>query len=158
MKLDDLRIGAVKRAVGIYMDLAYGGSAVPRRLPTLELAAQATGDPAQGTHFIGGPISIGKLPPGKSITITFRAVIDPPPPSGLCMVSNQGSVSGDNFAAVLTDDPDTGTPNDPTVTLVNQPDTPVITPVPPTVVANSAGNQASGPAAQAAYAWTRLLG
>jgi len=37
---------------------------------------------------------------------------------------------------------------------VNQPDVPVITPTPPTAVANSAGNQASGPAAQPAYAWT----
>lgn len=41
MNVDDLKIGTVQRAVGIYLDLAYGGSAVPRRLPNLALPASA---------------------------------------------------------------------------------------------------------------------
>lgn len=41
VNVDDLKIGTVQRAVGIYLDLAYGGSAVPRRLPNLALPAGA---------------------------------------------------------------------------------------------------------------------
>jgi hypothetical protein len=125
-----------------------------RRLPAREAVSIATSDHGPEIRFIGAPIAIGTLPPGKSITITFRAVIDPPPPGGLCQVANQGTVSGDNFASVLTDDPDTGAPSDLTITPVNQPDVPTITPLPPVVLANSTTNQASGPGGVAAYAWT----
>jgi uncharacterized repeat protein (TIGR01451 family) len=125
-----------------------------RRLPTRETVTIAATDHGPEIRFIGAPISIGTLPPGKSITITFRAVIDPPPPGGLCQVANQGTVSGDNFVTVLTDDPDTGTPSDPTITPVNQPEIPTITPLPPVVLANSTTNQASGPGGATAYAWT----
>lgn len=41
MNVDDLRIATVQRAVGIYLDLAYGGSAAPRRLPNLALPVTA---------------------------------------------------------------------------------------------------------------------
>jgi uncharacterized repeat protein (TIGR01451 family) len=125
-----------------------------RRLPTRDTVRIATTDHGPEMRFIGAPISIGTLPPGKSITITFRASINPPPPGGLCQVANQGTVSGDNFATVLTDDPDTGAPSDPTITPVNQPEVPTITPLPPVVLANSTTNQASGPVGAAAYAWT----
>lgn len=135
--------------------LMYGYLPVgERRLPTRETVSMATTDHGPDIRFIGAPIAIGTLPPGKSITITFRAVVDPPPPGGLCQVANQGTVSGDNFAPVLTDDPDTGAPSDPTVTPVNQPEVPTITPLPPVVLANSTTNQASGPGGATAYAWT----
>lgn len=142
-------------AVQARESLMYGFlPAGERRLPTLQLAAGAVPVHNDETHFIGAPIAISTLPPGKSITITFDATIKPPPPGGLCSVANQGVVSGSNFTDVLTDDPATGAADDPTVTVVNQPEIPVITPVPPTVVGGSVGNQASGPVGLAAYAWT----
>ncbi len=58
------------------------------------------------------------LPPGESTTITFQVVVNtsfPPANNPLC---NQATISGSNFGDVLTDDPDTGTPNDPTCTTV----------------------------------------
>lgn len=58
------------------------------------------------------------LPAGKSITVTFRATVNNTP-IGLTQVSTQGTVSGGNFANVLTNDPATGTPNDATVTLID---------------------------------------
>ncbi|HTP11094.1 MAG TPA: PKD domain-containing protein, partial [Anaerolineae bacterium] len=61
-------------------------------------------------------VTIGPLPSNKSITIKFRASINDPIPAGILQVSNQGTVSGGNFSNVLTDDPDTGIANDPTVT------------------------------------------
>ena len=59
-------------------------------------------------------VTVGTLPAGKSVTIIFDSVISGTPN----LISNQGSVSGGNFATVLTDDPDTPAPSDPTVTRV----------------------------------------
>ena len=41
MKLSDLRMAFVQRAVSIYLDLAYGGSGGPRRMPNLSLPDDA---------------------------------------------------------------------------------------------------------------------
>jgi uncharacterized repeat protein (TIGR01451 family) len=65
------------------------------------------------------PLSIGTLPADKAITITFDVTINNPVPLGVTQVSNQGTVSGGNFSPVVTDDPDTGTPNDATVTSLD---------------------------------------
>ena len=66
-------------------------------------------------------LSIGTLPAGKSITIKFQATISNSINSAF--VSNQGTVSGSNFAPVVTDDPATGALGDPTVTPVGTPPT-----------------------------------
>jgi VCBS repeat-containing protein len=63
---------------------------------------------------------LGDVPPGKSVTIRFNATVTNPMPAGVTSVSNQGTVSGGNFAAVLTDDPDAVGSTDPTVTVVNR--------------------------------------
>lgn len=55
---------------------------------------------------------------GQSAQISYRAVIAKPLPAGISSVSNQGSVSADNSAAVLTDDPNVSGPNDATVVQV----------------------------------------
>lgn len=65
------------------------------------------------------PLSLGTLPPGKGLTIRFRAVIDDPFTGGTPSVSNQGTVTGTGFGPVPTDDPDTAAPDDPTVTPVD---------------------------------------
>lgn len=68
-------------------------------------------------------VSLGTLPAGKSVTIKFQVTInDPLSPVNATQVSNQGSVSGTNFSTTLTDDPDTVTLNDPTITLLPWPD------------------------------------
>jgi hypothetical protein len=69
--------------------------------------------PQQAASF---PLTIGTLPAGKRVTITFDVVIASPLPSGVTQLSNQGRVTGGNFAALLTDDPATAAPNDPTLT------------------------------------------
>ncbi len=66
-------------------------------------------------------VNIGTLPAGKSMTITFQVTIDTP--FNATQVSNQGTVTGGNFAPVVTDDPDTGAFGDPTVTPVGSPAT-----------------------------------
>ena len=63
-------------------------------------------------------VNIGTLPAGKSITITFDVTVNDPLPAGTTQVSNQGAVSGSNFTDMLTDDPDTPAPDDPTVTAI----------------------------------------
>jgi len=64
-------------------------------------------------------VKIGSLPAGKSITLLFDVVIHAPLLVGATRVSNQGEVSGSNFASVLTDDPSIPGVNDPTVTDIN---------------------------------------
>jgi Bacterial Ig domain/Calx-beta domain len=67
-------------------------------------------------------LSIGTLPAGESVTITFNATVDNPFTGAVAQVANQGTVSGSNFADVLTDDPDVGGAADPTVTPIDLPD------------------------------------
>jgi uncharacterized repeat protein (TIGR01451 family) len=66
-------------------------------------------------------LTIGTLPPGKSITITFEVTVDSPLPAGTTQICNQGIVSGSNFVDELTDDPDVGGVADPTCTDVDVP-------------------------------------
>jgi hypothetical protein len=66
-------------------------------------------------------LNIGTLPAGESVTITFKATVDDPFAGALPQVSNQGTVSGSNFANVLTDDPTVGGAADPTVTPIDLP-------------------------------------
>ncbi|HEX7175544.1 MAG TPA: Calx-beta domain-containing protein [Pyrinomonadaceae bacterium] len=85
--------------------------------------------PASGPNSVGDPlgsggtvsVNIGTLAPGDSVTITFQVVIDNPFTGNPAQVSNQGTVSGSNFANVLTDDPSVGGSADPTVTLIAVP-------------------------------------
>jgi hypothetical protein len=64
-------------------------------------------------------LNIGTLPAGESVTITFKVTVDDPFTGALPQVSNQGTVSGTNFADVLTDDPTVGGTADPTVTPID---------------------------------------
>ena len=68
-------------------------------------------------------VNIGALPAGKSVTVSFQAAVANPFPAGADQVSNQGTVTGANFASFMTDDPDVGGTADPTVTpIVAAPD------------------------------------
>jgi len=66
-------------------------------------------------------LSIGTLPAGESVTITFNVTVNDPFTGALPQVSNQGTVSGTNFSNVLTDDPAVGGAADPTVTPIDLP-------------------------------------
>jgi uncharacterized repeat protein (TIGR01451 family) len=63
-------------------------------------------------------VNVGTIASGASVTITFRVTLDDPFPNGVTTVSNQGTVSGSNFATVSTDDPAAGGASDPTVTVI----------------------------------------
>jgi uncharacterized repeat protein (TIGR01451 family) len=90
-------------------------SASYRHHPTLVPRA------AVPTSFADVMLNIGVLPAGKSITITFNATVDNPFTGVGSTVCNQGTVSGTNFADVLTDDPDVGGAADPTCTPIDLP-------------------------------------
>ena len=61
-------------------------------------------------------IEIVNVSPNGSVTITYDVQIDKPLPAGVTTVSGQSVISGSNFSAVNTDDPDTLAANDATVT------------------------------------------
>jgi hypothetical protein len=60
--------------------------------------------------------NIGTLPAGKRVIVTFDVVIANPLPAGVTQLSNQATISGANFADVLSDDPDQRGTADPTIT------------------------------------------
>lgn len=61
---------------------------------------------------------LGTIPPGASVTIRFDVAVDDPFPVGPTEVCNQGTITGANFSALLTDDPDEGGGEDPTCTPI----------------------------------------
>jgi hypothetical protein len=77
---------------------------------------------AGNTCFAQGPFNVGTIHPGDSIVIYYDVTINNPlvPPNALS-ISNQGTVSGSNFANVPTNDPATPTAGDATLTLLNTP-------------------------------------
>lgn len=62
--------------------------------------------------------TIGTMPAGKSVTIVYQVKISDP--ACATTFNTQGTVSGSNFANVLTNDPDTAPANDATATSVNK--------------------------------------
>ena len=70
------------------------------------------------TVTVNGSGSGFTLPANRNTIIKFKVVIDANIPVSDCEVSTQGTVSGSNFANVLTDDPGAVGSNNPTVTPV----------------------------------------
>jgi hypothetical protein len=82
-----------------------------------------TTETKDGSTDSGETVTVGgvpgfTLPANKSTTITFRVTINNPLPSVITR-SNQGTVSGSNFADVVTDDSDVAGVNQPTVTNID---------------------------------------
>jgi hypothetical protein len=90
--------------------------------------------------------SVGTLPAGKTVHITFQVTVDNPFMGAQPQVSNQGTISGDNFPTVQTNDPAAGGSSDPTIT-------PILTPPDVAVKDASVAEPASG-SAPAAFAVT----
>ena len=91
-----------------------------RRAPVAHQADGAVPSGNATTEFAFSPYTIGTLPAGKSVTLNFAATV--PSNTTATSVSTQGTISGTNFATVLTNDPDTAPANDATVTAINLPD------------------------------------
>ena len=78
-------------------------------------------DTATPTSINGGPAliqSLGTIPAGKSMTISFEATVNDPFPDMVSAVANQGQITADGALNMLSDDPDTPAPDDPTITPV----------------------------------------
>jgi predicted small secreted protein len=82
--------------------------------PVVRSVAQSKNAPASGETINK---ALGTIPPGEKVVIIFSVTVNNPPAAA--QVSTQGTVSATGISNVLTDDPDTATPNDPTVTLID---------------------------------------
>ena len=94
----------------------------PAIAPPAQPASASTASFAQPAGIRSGETftaSLGTLNAGQVVTITFEVTVDTPLPAGVEQVCNQSTVTGDNFAPVSSDDPDTGTAGDPTCTPVD---------------------------------------
>ncbi|WP_164489993.1 Calx-beta domain-containing protein [Runella sp. SP2] len=73
----------------------------------------------KGVVLAGETVTVGDpsgflLPADRVFTIKFNVTINTPLPAGVCQISNQGTVTGNNFSTILTDDV-AGNPISPTV-------------------------------------------
>jgi hypothetical protein len=89
-----------------------------RRVPATGDATAAKPETQTKPHFLAAPVNIGTIPQGKSVTVTYKVTIATPVTPGTTNISSQGTVSGGNFANVLTDDPAVAGTSDPTLTPV----------------------------------------
>lgn len=107
-----------KRKGGLSLRNSAKDSSAPLAGKTKAATRAATLAPFSGETVNA---SIGTLPAGKTVHITFDVTVDNPFPTGVSQVANQGTVSGDNFVSVATDDPAAGGSADPTVTQILTP-------------------------------------
>jgi uncharacterized repeat protein (TIGR01451 family) len=140
---ETLDLSPSKRKGGFALRNSAADSSAP--LAVKPHAAARVLSPAQ--PFSGETVNanVGTLPAGKTVHITFLVTVNVPF-GGTNQVSNQGTVSGDNFADVLTDDPAASGSADPTVT-------PILTPPDITIKDASVAEPASG-STPAAFAVT----
>jgi hypothetical protein len=99
--------------------------------------------------------SIGTLPAGKTVHITFQVTVNNPFMGAQPQVSNQGTVSGDNFTSVQTDDPSVGGSADPTVTQILTP--PAIAIKDATVAEPASGSTPAAFAVTLSHAFTHTV-
>jgi uncharacterized repeat protein (TIGR01451 family) len=112
---------------------------------------------AAASLFSGETVNanVGTLPAGKTVHITFQVTVDNPFPTGLSQVANQGSISGDNFPTVQTDDPAAGGSADPTVTQILTP--PTITVKDASVAEPATGSAPAAFAVTLSHAYTHTV-
>ena len=114
--------------------------------------ARATALPA--APFFSGEtvnVNVGTLQVGKTVRIVFEVTVDNPFPTGVNQVSNQGTVSGDNFTTTQTQDTGGG----PTVTPILTP--PSISISDASVVEPAAGSTQAAFAVTLSHAYTHTV-
>jgi uncharacterized repeat protein (TIGR01451 family) len=63
-------------------------------------------------------VDIGNLPPGETINVQFYVKIHDPLATGVTQIANQGTVNSNELPPLVTNDPETLTPDDPSVTPI----------------------------------------
>ncbi|KAA3665508.1 MAG: DUF11 domain-containing protein [Chloroflexi bacterium] len=88
---------------------------------TTTVAKQVATGTAPASSDGGGSfvIALNTVPTGKAVTLTFSVTIDDPFPESAAQVSNQAQVTANGGLVLNSDDPDTATANDATVTPVS---------------------------------------
>jgi hypothetical protein len=141
-------LGAATRTAHTVKASYEPSAARSKRAVEARRAKTAYAPRASATLFSGETVnaSVGTLRAGKTVHITFQVTVANPFTGAQPQVSNQGTVSGDNFVTVQTDDPAAGGSADATVT-------PILTPPNVAVKDASVAEPASG-SAPAAFAVT----
>ncbi len=100
-------------------------------------------------------IALGDLAQGTVVAIRYDVRIRNPLPAGISSVANQGVISGSNFPAAVTDDPDTPQPADATVTFLEA--TAALTALKSVAITDDAdGNDVASPGDTLAYTLTLI--
>ncbi|GAB4153164.1 MAG: hypothetical protein Fur005_04030 [Roseiflexaceae bacterium] len=101
-----------------YEDQPAGTDLMAATLPSNTRRTPQSSGPQQAATDL--TVAIGTLPATKRVIITFDVLIDDPFPTSTNQVSAQATISGSNIASFLSNDPDTSTPFDPTITLIGR--------------------------------------
>jgi hypothetical protein len=113
----------------MYGFLTKGERRLPAKGEAVGIAADADSTRA---HFLSAPVSIGTLPPGKSVKVVYSVTVGPLSGNPQ-QVSSQATISGSNFSSVQTSDAVAG--SGATITLLG---------VPPTFTSANAGTFQTG--------------
>ncbi|MEM9301992.1 MAG: hypothetical protein AAGE01_07765 [Pseudomonadota bacterium] len=81
--------------------------------------AAGADDDARAKGLASFPLTLGSIPAGQTVTVEFVSTVANPAAAGVDTVSDQATISGDNFSPVQTDDPAVGGAADATSTLVD---------------------------------------
>ncbi len=65
---------------------------------------------------------LDSLKPGQRVTLTFKVTVNENTPADVQIITNQASISGSNFTAINTDNPNIPGQENPTETKVDNPD------------------------------------
>jgi uncharacterized repeat protein (TIGR01451 family) len=108
----------------MYTNAAPANTALVVGSVTTTQGTVTTGNTAGNTSVL---VNVGTIPGGGSVTIMFQVKINDPLPAGVTQITCQGTVTGTNIPSTPTDNPNTGTPGDPTTIPVALPPAPVPT-------------------------------
>ena len=121
-------IAIVNRGSGAASDVRFTDG-IPANTAYVPNSTTLNGTPVPDANgampFVGGGLvnspgaPPGQIAAGATATVTFRITFANPLPRGVTQIANQGTITSAEQPALFTDDPDTPTAGDPTITPVS---------------------------------------
>jgi len=107
--------GAGDATTVVFSDVPDANTTLVVGSVTTTVGVVTTGNTAGDVDVV---VDVGTIVGNSSVTITFDVVINNPFPQAVNEISNQGLIQTNEFPPIDTDDPDTGTDDDPTDTPI----------------------------------------
>ncbi|MCF2493014.1 Ig-like domain-containing protein [Dyadobacter chenhuakuii] len=109
---------SIQSATAISDTKPEGNTNEPNQANEVQSNTRTAASTAGETVTVNGTGSGFSLPAGANVIVKFKVTVNNDIPVTTCEVTNQGSVSGNDFSTVLTDDPGAPGSSDPTITAI----------------------------------------